>query len=75
MGRNKFIYDVWGDTINIARALKTTCPPGAILISENVYNRLGDLYEFKLTDAIVENGKGPLKAWQLTVYPAVYAGM
>jgi class 3 adenylate cyclase len=65
VGSNKFIYDVWGDTINIASALKTACPPGSILISEDVYARLGDLYEFKAFDTVIENGKGPLKAWQL----------
>ncbi len=71
VGSNKFIYDVWGDTINIASALKTACPPGAILISEDVYARLGDIYDFKLFEAMVENGKGPLKAWQLTAVRSV----
>lgn len=67
VGRKKFIYDVWGDTVNIASALKSACPPGAILVSEDVYNRLRDLYEFKLEAATVENGKGPLKAWRLQI--------
>ena len=71
VGSNKFIYDVWGDTINIASALKTACPPGAILISEDVYVRLGDIYDFKVFEAMVENGKGPLKAWQLTAVRSV----
>jgi class 3 adenylate cyclase len=71
VGSNKFIYDVWGDTINIASALKTACPPGAILISEDVYARLGDIYDFKVFEAMVENGKGPLKAWQLTAVRSV----
>lgn len=66
VGSNKFIYDVWGDTINIASALKTSCPAGSVLISEEVYARLGDLYEFKAFEAAIENGKGSLKAWQLT---------
>lgn len=65
VGRNKFIYDVWGDTINIASALKSGCPPGSILISEDVHNRLRDLYPFEPLDTVVENGKGPLKTWQL----------
>lgn len=65
VGKNKFIYDVWGDTINIASALKSACPPGAILVSEDVHNRLYDLYEFEPVEATVENGKKPLKAWRL----------
>ncbi|WP_199336525.1 adenylate/guanylate cyclase domain-containing protein [Oscillatoria sp. FACHB-1407] len=65
VGRNKFIYDVWGDTINIASALKTACPLGAILVSNDVHSRLQDLYEFEGVETMVENGKGPLKAWRL----------
>jgi class 3 adenylate cyclase len=69
VGSNKFIYDVWGDTINIASALKAACPPGSILISDEIHARLGDLYEFKPFETTVENGKGPLKAWQLVAVP------
>jgi class 3 adenylate cyclase len=65
VGKNKFIYDVWGDTINIASALKSACPPGSILVSEDVHNHLYDLYKFEPMEATVENGKEPLKAWRL----------
>jgi class 3 adenylate cyclase len=65
VGRNKFIYDVWGDTINIASALKSACPEGAIVVSGDIYHRLSDLYEFVALAAKVENGKDILKAWQL----------
>lgn len=65
VGKNKFIYDVWGDTINIASALKSACPPGSILVSEDVHNHLYDLYEFESTEATVENDKKSLKAWRL----------
>ena len=68
VGRNKFIYDVWGDTINLANALKTACPSGSILVAETVHGRLGDLYDFEpvklpLPGEILENGTD-LKAWR-----------
>jgi class 3 adenylate cyclase len=65
VGRNKFIYDVWGDTINIASALKSACPEGAILVSREIYNRLCDLYEFAPLATKVEDGSNLLQAWQL----------
>lgn len=65
VGRNKFIYDVWGDTINVASALKSACPEGGILVSHEIYNRLSDLYEFVPIAVKVENGKNILKAWQI----------
>ena len=65
VGRNKFIYDVWGDTINIASALKSACPEGAILVSREIYNRLCDLYEFAPLATKIEDGEVVLEAWQL----------
>ena len=65
VGRNKFIYDVWGDTINIASALKAACPEGSILVSHEIYHRLCDLYEFAPLATKVEAGTNLLQAWQL----------
>jgi class 3 adenylate cyclase len=66
VGRNKFIYDVWGDTINIANNLRTMCLPGNILVTDKVYQRLKDFYEFELlSEIIATNGKTPSKVYQL----------
>jgi class 3 adenylate cyclase len=65
VGRNRFIYDVWGETINQASDLKSACLAGEILVSETVHARLQDLYEFELVVIAAENGKKSLKAWRL----------
>lgn len=65
VGRNKFIYDVWGDTINIANALRSACPPGSILVATAVCRRLQDLYEFEPLAELEVNGKAKLSAWRL----------
>ena len=65
VGRNKFIYDVWGDTINIASALKSACPESAILVSHEIYKRLCDLYEFVPLTNKGEDESNFLQAWQL----------
>lgn len=65
VGRNKFIYDVWGDTINLAKALRAVCPPGSILVAQTVHRRLHDLYEFEAMGELVANGKTKLNAWRL----------
>ncbi len=72
VGRNKFIYDVWGDTINIASNLRDACPVGEVLVSETVYQRLRDLYDFEAWINVERSGsKETLSAWRLkTVQPS-----
>jgi class 3 adenylate cyclase len=65
VGRNKFIYDVWGDTINLANGLRVVCPPGSILVAQTVHQRLHDLYEFEAMGEMIANGKTKLNAWRL----------
>ncbi|MGF1567406.1 MAG: adenylate/guanylate cyclase domain-containing protein [Nodosilinea sp.] len=65
VGRNKVIYDVWGDTINLASSLKDNCPPGGILVSQAVYQRLSDLYQFEAMGDLDGNGSGQRPAWRL----------
>ncbi|MBE9228997.1 adenylate/guanylate cyclase domain-containing protein [Phormidium sp. LEGE 05292] len=76
VGRNRFIYDVWGDTINVAAALKYACPPGGILVSHTVYRRLQDLYQFEPMTNMETNGKSKLNAWLLksTLSPVEIGG-
>jgi len=45
IGRDKFIYDLWGRTIDIARSLGETHGQGVVRISKDVYERVADIYE------------------------------
>ncbi|MBQ7159758.1 MAG: hypothetical protein IJS09_10130 [Treponema sp.] len=42
IGKTKFIYDVWGNTVNVASRMESVCTPGKIRVSENVYQHLKD---------------------------------
>jgi len=65
IGKNKLLYDVWGDSVNIANRLKSACGPGTILVSQDLCSRLHDLYDFELVGEIQEPGKEKLVAWQV----------
>ena len=40
IGKTKFVYDVWGNTVNVASRMESACTPGEIRVSEAVYNHL-----------------------------------
>jgi class 3 adenylate cyclase len=59
IGRRKFAYDLWGDTVNLASRLEANGEPGRILVSEAVAELLGDRYEFGPPRVVDLKGKGP----------------
>ena len=65
IGSTKFIYDLWGDTVNVASRLESTGVPGAIHVTESVYTKLCGLYTFEERGLIEVKGKGKLPCWIL----------
>ncbi|MGB7413365.1 MAG: adenylate/guanylate cyclase domain-containing protein [Thermosynechococcaceae cyanobacterium] len=47
IGRSKFIYDLWGDTVNIAHQMQTEGQGNSIQVTTNVYEPLKDFYDFR----------------------------
>jgi class 3 adenylate cyclase/HAMP domain-containing protein len=67
VGTTKFIYDLWGDTVNIASRMESTGIPGAIQVSRAVYDELRDDYAFESRGKIEVKGKGLIETWLLRV--------
>lgn len=66
IGTKKFIYDLWGDTVNIASRMESQGLPGAIQVTEDVYDRLSDHYQFQPRGEIAVKGKGNMMTYLLT---------
>ena len=66
IGRAKFSYDLWGDTVNTASRMELHAPPGTIQVTQRVYERLRDAYELHPRGAIDVKGKGSMPAFLLT---------
>jgi class 3 adenylate cyclase len=47
IGRQKFAYDVWGETVNLACRMESTAEAGKIQVSESSYERLKEIYDFQ----------------------------
>jgi class 3 adenylate cyclase len=65
IGRQKFSYDLWGDTVNVASRMESNGIPGAIQVSEATYRRLRDRYAFEDRGMLDVKGKGRLAAYLL----------
>ena len=65
IGTRKFIYDLWGDTVNTASRMESQGLPGAIQVTEATYTRLRDRYEFEDRGIIQIKGKGELPTYLL----------
>ncbi|MFN8175988.1 MAG: adenylate/guanylate cyclase domain-containing protein [Solirubrobacteraceae bacterium] len=66
IGRAKFIYDLWGDTVNTASRMESHAAPGTIQVTEPACERLRDGFELEPRGVIDVKGKGPMPAYVLT---------
>jgi class 3 adenylate cyclase len=73
IGATKFIYDLWGDTVNIASRMESNGVPGAIQVTRPVYEALKDEYEFEYRGSIEVKGKGHMEAWLVKQGQPVHA--
>ncbi len=65
IGRKKFIYDLWGDTVNTASRMESQGVPGEIQVTERVVAALGGGYLFDPRGPIEIKGKGSMQVWLL----------
>ena len=63
IGLSKFIYDVWGDTVNMASRMETTGVPGRLQVARETYERLTDDFELEPRGIVDVKGKGPIETW------------
>ena len=66
IGRHKFNYDLWGDTVNTASRMESHSLPGRIQVTESTYLRLKGRYAFERRGEIEVKGKGRMTTWFLT---------
>jgi class 3 adenylate cyclase len=63
IGTKKFIYDLWGDTVNTASRMESQGMPGRIQVTQRLYERLQGKYEFEQRGTIQVKGKGEMMAY------------
>jgi class 3 adenylate cyclase len=69
IGRRKFIYDLWGDTVNTASRMESHGMPGGIQVTERAYLRLRERFAFQPRGTITVKGKGEMQTYWLLGRP------
>ena len=65
IGQHRFIYDVWGDTVNTASRLESSGLPNRIQISDATYQLISDKFRCELRGPIEVKGKGTILTYFL----------
>ena len=65
IGSNKFVYDIWGDTVNVASRMTSQGEPSKIQVSEPTYLILKDRYMFAQRGEISIKGIGEMNTYWL----------
>lgn len=65
IGTHRFLYDIWGNTVNVASRLESHSEPNRIQISENTAALLKGGFDMEERDEIAVKGKGLIKTFFL----------
>ena len=65
IGTKKFIYDLWGDTVNIASRMESQGIPGYVQVTESTYKLLKQKYLFRERGLVNIKGKGNMLTYLL----------
>ena len=65
IGIKKFIYDIWGDTVNVASRMESQGIAGEIQLTGETYNKVRHKYKFKERGIIPVKGKGEILTYLL----------
>ncbi|MCR9287439.1 MAG: adenylate/guanylate cyclase domain-containing protein [Bacteroidetes bacterium] len=65
IGKSKFAYDLWGDTVNVASRMESNGKPGVIQVSKKTYLLLKNEFELSSEGTLTIKGKGEMEIFYL----------
>ena len=69
IGRRRFLYDLWGDTVNMASRMESHGTVDSIQITRSTWELLRDDFLVEPSGLVDVKGKGPVETWRLVGAP------
>ena len=66
LGKHKFVYDVWGDSVNIASRMESHGEVGKVVVSQATYDLVKDTYDFVDRGYMEIKGKGKMRSFYVS---------
>ena len=63
IGKRKFVYDVWGDAVNVASRMESHGLGGAVQITQATYELIKDEFVCEPRGTVNVKGKGEMEVW------------
>ena len=60
IGKSKFTYDIWSDTVNTANRMENSGEVGKVNVGQNTYELIKDFFECEYRGKIAAKGKGEI---------------
>jgi len=65
IGVKRFLYDVWGDTVNVASRLEASGEPGAIHVTHAVFQQTSERFAFRAREPVEIKDRGCMLTYWL----------
>lgn len=65
IGRQRILFDLWGDTVNIASRMQSSGIPSRIHLAQSTRDLLGDDCDFEAREPVDVKGLGPMRTYLL----------
>jgi len=73
IGKYKFAYDIWGDSVNVASRLESACEPGLVNISGETYKLIKDFFYCEYRGKIEIKNRGKIDMFFVKSIKAEYS--
>jgi adenylate cyclase len=67
VGQERYQFDIWGDTVNVAARMLATSKPGAVAVTEDVWSLISSHFEGEELGALEVKGKGKITVFGVHV--------